>query len=129
MTEKQKTRLEELMKQVVIERRSLSKKELKELHSLLAMEIAELEAQKKEANSDRFSLVVDIGFYKGMQKKVVKLQERKPLGQQLEDQIAFMEKAIQQMETESTQLKEKREQEQFYKQYEEKYNRDIDNVF
>ncbi|WP_350019339.1 hypothetical protein [Priestia flexa] len=129
MTEKQKTRLEELMKQVVIERRSLSKKELKELHSLLAMEIAELEAQKKEANSDRFSLVVDIGFYKGVQKKVVKLQERKPLGQQLEDQIAFMEKAIQQMETESAQLKEKREQEQFYKQYEEKYNRDIDNVF
>lgn len=129
MTEKQKTRLEELMKQVVIERRSLSKKELKELHSLLAMEIAELEAQKKEANSDRFSLVVDIGFYKGVQKKVVELQERKPLGQQLEDQIAFMEKAIQQMETESIQLKEKREQEQFYKQYEEKYNRDIDNVF
>ncbi|MEI2361014.1 hypothetical protein [Priestia megaterium] len=129
MTEKEKTRLEELMKQVVIERRSLSKKELKELHSLLAMEIAELEAQKKEANSDRFSLVVDIGFYKGVQKKVVELQERKPLGQQLEDQIAFMEKAIQQMETESIQLKEKREQEQFYKQYEEKYNRDIDNVF
>ncbi|MBT2254435.1 hypothetical protein [Priestia megaterium] len=129
MTEKQKTRLEELTKQVVIERRSLSKKELKELHSLLAMEIAELEAQKKEANSDRFSLVVDIGFYKGVQKKVVELQERKPLGQQLEDQIAFMEKAIQQMETESIQLEEKREQEQFYKQYEEKYNRDIDNVF
>ncbi|MGG0521272.1 hypothetical protein ABE056_05080 [Priestia aryabhattai] len=129
MTEKQKTRLEELMKQVVIERRSLSKKELKELHSLLAMEIAELEAQKKEANSDRFSLVVDIGFYKGVQKKVVALQEHKPLGQQLEDHIDFMEKAIQQMETESAQLKEKREQEQFYKQYEEKYNRDIDNVF
>jgi len=126
MTTTQKERLNDLLSKILTGKVSPNKKELKELHELIAMEIAELEeAKAEETDSEkRFSLTVDIATMRVFSKKVKK-QKLKSL---IPHDPNFMEKAIEQMKAETEQLKRERQEKEYYAEYERKYN-DLNNVW
>jgi len=131
MTDKQKERLNELLEKVLTKKRSLDKQQLKELYDLLALQIADLEGKKADTDSskERFSIACDIGYFKGMKKQVIKLQEQsKPLSQRVSESIAYMESETARMKAENDRLKKEREEKEYYAEYERKYN-DLNNVW
>jgi hypothetical protein len=126
MTDKQRERLNYLLEQVLTEKRSLNKEQLKELHDLIALEIEDLRAKAEKADpKDKFSIVCDVALMKSIQKRV----EHEKIKKSIPYDPNFMEKAIAEMNAETEKLRKEREEREYYEAYERRYNSDINNVW